>query len=177
MKIFKFIAFALLLGLFSNSASAQKIGYMNYGVVLNAHPSYDTAKLILAQFENELKAKLEEDNAAFEKKYEAFVILSQSKNVDSAVLESKRDVLITMKNDLDLSQKTANMQYDNMQQQLITAIYEKINLVVEAIAKEKGMAYVLDNSTGVLIVKDPKGDITKEVMTRLGLKIPADYNE
>lgn len=177
MRTIKLIALALVLGLFSNSASAQKIGYMNYGVVLNLHPSYDTAVQVLTQFENEWNNKLEQQNAEFEKKYEEFVILSQTEGVDSVALENKRATVISLKNDLDYTQETAKKQYNTMQQTLVQAIYKKINVVVEEIAKEKGMTYVMDNSTGLLIVKDPKGDITKEVLTRLGLEIPAELNE
>lgn len=177
MKTIKYITFALVLGFMSFNASAQKIGYMNFNTVLQAHPSYDTLTQRLQALENELQLKLVQANDDFEKSYQDLVDYSQRPNMDTAILLSKRSITERLQANLKKDQEEAGKSYERLKADGLKAIIAKIKIAVNEVAKQKGMAYIMDNSTGVLIVKDEAGNITETVMKKMGLAIPINLNE
>lgn len=177
MKLLKYITFALVLGCMGFTSSAQKIGYMDYSMVRSAHPSFDTIKFVLNNYESEMERKLTLENENFQAKYKEYIELSQTPGVDTNKLRLKERTLLSLKEEFDFNQKDARIKLEQMQNRLIDNLHQKINVFVEIIAKEKGMTYVIDNSSGVLVVKDPKGDITELVMKRMGLTMPVTPGE
>ena len=177
MKTIKYITFALVLGFMSFTSSAQKIGYMNFNTVLQAHPSYDTLSQRLQALEYELQLKLAQANDDFEKSYQDLVEYSQRPTMDTAILGSKRSITERLQANLKLAQEEAGKVYEKLKEEGLKAIIAKIKIAVNEVAKEKGMAYIMDNSTGVLIVKDEAGNITETVMKKMGLTIPVKLNE
>ncbi|MGC4035317.1 MAG: OmpH family outer membrane protein [Chitinophagaceae bacterium] len=80
---------------------------------------------------------------------------------------------------LDLQNLTYNIQnWNNLAQQIMQQkqaqmyqpIYKKVSDAINAVAKEKGYAYVFQSE--VLLVAPPSDDITLLVATKLGIKVP-----
>jgi len=159
------------------TSSAQKIGYIDYQKVSKAHPSYDSILMKLNSFKNEMEYKLGQENESFQIKLKEYQDYLGSSTIDSGVLQAKEKTLISMKEEFDINQRNASIQYSKMEKDLIDNLNAKINEVVELIAKEKTLIYIIDNSSGLLVVKDPKGDITELVMKKMGLAIPVKVGE
>lgn len=165
------------MGAMSFTSSAQKIGYMDFSTVLLAHPAYDSVAFSLQNLERELQMQLEEQNAAFEKSYQDLVNYSQTPGYDTSLFLMKKRTVESQQETLKRSQEIANETYEKRKTEELKKIIDRIRVVVDAIAKEKGLLYVMDNSSKILIVKDPAGDITKDVMKRMGIAIPPSLNE
>lgn len=161
----------------SFTSSAQKIGYMDFSTVLLAHPAYDSVATSLQILERELQMQLQEQNAEFEKAYNSLVLYSQKPNYDTSLFLMKKRNVENLQETLERSKEIANETYETRKQFELKKIIDRIRVVVDKIAKEKGLLYVIDNSSKVLIVKDPLGDITKDVMKKMGIAIPASLNE
>jgi outer membrane protein len=121
--------------------------------------------------------KLVQANDDFEKSYQDLVDYSQRSNMDTAILLSKRSITERLQANLKKDQEEAGKSYERLKADGLKAIISKIKIAVNEVAKQKGMAYIMDNSTGVLIVKDEAGNITETVMKKMGLVIPINLNE
>lgn len=154
--------------------NAQKIGYMDYTSVLTDMPAYDSASIMVrtkqAQYQKELEYLTEQRNGKIEKyQVEAANPAADTNYIRILENDARNAVLSYNQREQSISESLKKLEKD-----LITPIIEGINAVVKKIAAEKGLVYVIDNSTKLLIVKDEKFDITALVRKRLGLKPAVD---
>ena len=89
-----------------------------------------------------------------------------------AVRESKEKELTEIQQRIQEFQQTVQVELQQQQEQLMQPIYQKVNEVVQDLAKKGGYIYVFD--TGAVLYVDPaqSHDLTPEA--RKALNIPAD---
>src|SRR5690606_5221270 len=66
-------------------------------------------------------------------------------------------------------QQVAQEDLGKKQQELLTPIQTKVITAINAVAKEKGYAYILDISAGNVIYFDGGEDVSMDVRTKLGI--------
>jgi len=168
-KLFKVALVAVLFLSVGNFAKAQtKIGYINFDALIGQMPEAKTVKSQLdiysKQFTDELAAmqtELQTKGQEFQK--------TQATMTD-AVRASKQTELQDIQKRMNDYQNNAQQQVDAKKQELGKPIIDKVSAAVQAVAKEKGYAYVLDSSQVSMIVSPAGDDLMAAVKLKLGLK-------
>lgn len=164
------VAIALFLIAFSTSVFSQtKVGTVDTDLILSKMPEFtqvqEGSKKYNAELETELKKKLENYEAKL-KVYEAEV-----KGYSAVMKKTKEDELIRLENEIKQFQSNGTQLLQLKQQELLRPLYEKMAKTIEEVAKSKGYSQILTLGGVELAYFDPTHDITKLVMTKLGIKV------
>ncbi|WP_231463207.1 MULTISPECIES: OmpH family outer membrane protein [unclassified Pedobacter] len=176
-----FVAAGLLFT--ANMANAQqKIGHVNSEEVFANLPESKTAQTTL---ENLSKTKQAEIDVMI-KEYQSKLTAAQAKEktrseANKETVDKELQTAATELQDLQKrigdAQTKAQQDLGNKQAELIQPINTKVASAVNAVAKEKGLAYVFDTANGQggnnLIFWDGGDDITAAVKTKLGISATA----
>lgn len=173
----------LLLSLFiafsaTDAAQAQgemKIGYVNPQAVLAKMPEMAAIQKRLQNFAEKKQQDLMQKDQAFqtavtEYEQKAGVISEEAK-------KREQDNLAQMQRDLTTAQQEAEQALQQRRQELLGPMFTQIGTAIDAVAKEKGLTYVLNTTTSsgdqiILYVSDEyqtKYDISEAVMQELGI--------
>lgn len=168
----------LAVGLFAATSVAQaqqKIGYINADEVFQQTAEFKTAtdalKTLSESKQKELEGMvklLQEKNALAEEKYNTISVANK------AAVEAELTVLgqeiQAMQQRVQDVQKVAQEEIGKKQQELMAPIQTKVMNAINAVAKEKSFAYILDLGTGAVIYYQGGEDITADVKVKLGIK-------
>lgn len=169
MKKYVIIAFVAVSGLFSVNAMAQsKVGHINAQALIEAMPEAQTAQKTLQQFAEELdkdgKGLIEE----YQKKLTEFD--KGAATMTDNIKEIKTKEIQTAQKNIQDYQESAQQKIEAKRAEILKPIYDKARKAIEDVAKEKGYAYVLDSSAGILLVSPAGDDLAPMVKTKLGIK-------
>jgi outer membrane protein len=159
----------LLIGLFSQIASAQRYGYVDTEYILNKLPSYQSALSKLEGFSKTWQKEIEDKFAEVEAKYKDFqnekVFLSEE------MKKKKEDDIVQLeKVAKDLKKKYFGVDGDlfKKRQELIKPIQDQVYNAIKQLAKDGNYAMIFDVASGAtLIYTDPKYDISDEVLKKV----------
>ncbi len=168
----------LAVGLFATASVAQaqqKIGYVNADEVFQQTTEFKTAtdqlKTLSDAKQKELESMvkvLQDKNAAAEEKYKNRS--EANKTTVDAELATLGQEIQQMQQRLQDVQKVAQEEVGKKQQELMAPIQTKVMNAINAVAKEKNFAYILDIGTGAVIYYQGGEDITPDVKVKLGIK-------
>ncbi|MCR5409246.1 MAG: OmpH family outer membrane protein [Bacteroidales bacterium] len=166
MKKIFVIAIASLMAL---SASAQKIGRVNFNELVMLMPEMDAARETIAASQKEA----EETYAAMVEEYQGKASQYQQKSASwtAAIKESKEKELYDIQNRIQEFQQNISQELQQQQSQLMAPINEKANAAVKEIAKAQGIDVLFDASQAIYF-SDAVIDLTADARKALG--IPAD---
>lgn len=168
----KVALFAIFLMAVCSSASvyAQKIAYVNMQDIVTNMPEYAKADTALKSFSDDLSQQMQIMQQEFQGDVQKYV--QDSSKMTDAVKQVKQSELRDLQNRIQQFQQTYQDRLGQKQSDLLKPIVTKAQDAVNAVAKAKGFAYVL-NDTGngdILVVKPAGDDLTREVKARLGIK-------
>ncbi|WP_295127293.1 OmpH family outer membrane protein [uncultured Chitinophaga sp.] len=169
MKKYVIIALVAFTAMVSVKASAQgKIAHISASQLLQLMPEAQTAS-----------KQLEEYAAGLEKEQRALVdeYTKQMRSFDSLAAKMTPAVQETKAKEIQATQKRiqdfnagAETKVGEKKQELLKPVLDKAKKAIEDVAKEKGYAYVIDNSEGLLLVFPAADDLMAPVKTKLGIK-------
>ena len=168
-KLLKVALVALCIVFAGNFAKAQsKIGYLNTNVLVDQLPEMKTLKTQMDAYSKTFSDQLTTMQAEYQSKGEAYQ-KSVATMTDAARTAAQTELQ-------DLQQRITTF-HDNAQRQieqksadLMKPIQDKVKAAIQAVAAEKGYAYVFDSSQTELLVAPPADDLTAAVKTKLGLQ-------
>jgi len=168
-KLLKVALVALCIVFAGNFAKAQsKIGYLNTNVLVDQLPEMKTLKTQMDAYSKTFSDQLTTMQAEYQSKGEAYQ-KSVTTMTDAARTAAQTELQ-------DLQQRITTF-HDNAQRQieqksadLMKPIQDKVKAAIQAVAAEKGYAYVFDSSQTELLVAPPADDLTAAVKTKLGLQ-------
>jgi outer membrane protein len=159
------MAFGLL------SASAQtKIGYINTDALISVMPEAATVDAELKQYQAALIEQGQTLQVEFDKKRDQYYL--DSSKLSASMKEIRRGELVTLVTRLQNYEQEMQEKTNQYAQTKINPIRVKAMDAIKAVAKEKGYTYVLDESSGGLLVMPPADDLLPFVKTKLGIKDP-----
>ena len=85
-------------------------------------------------------------------------------------LEAMGQELQNIEQRIQENQRIAQEEVGKKQQDLLAPIQQKVMNAINAVAKEKGYAYILDVSNGSVIYFDGGEDVSADVKAKLGIK-------
>jgi outer membrane protein len=170
MKKFFKVALVAAGMLFATSfAKAQtKIGYINFSQVIDQMPETKTVSASLQAFQKTFIDQLTTMNNEFQTKGEDYQ--KNRATMTDAIRTAKEAELQDIQKRMTDYQNNAQQQVEAKKNELGKPLVDKATTAVQAVAKEKGYAYVVDSSQVTLIVSPPGDDMLAAVKLKLGLK-------
>ena len=169
MKNLLFAAFLTgfsIVGLTESASAQTKIGYINYEEVVASMPETEVANKELQDFQESLAKQGQDLEAEANDKSAQFV--KDSASLTQSMKDIKRDELIKLIQRVQNYNTEAQDKVKQTAQQKFAPIQQKATDAINAVAKEKGFAYVLDQNN--LIVMPPDGNLLLAVKAKLGIK-------
>ncbi|TJY63470.1 OmpH family outer membrane protein [Sphingobacterium alkalisoli] len=169
---------ALVAGLFISTQvvnAQQKIGHINSGEILQSTADFKTAA-------DQLKALTETK----EKEFQGMVTVytekqtayndklrnrsEANKTTVDTELQTLGEEMRQIEGRIQEIQKVSQEELGKKEQELFAPIQQKVMTAINAVAQEKGYAYVLDLAAGSVIYFQGGEDISADVKAKLGVK-------
>lgn len=153
---------------FSTAASAQKIGFISADEIIQLMPEAAVVQTQLDEYQQSLYQNAQDKQAAFNETVQNFY--KDSATMSASLKEVKRTELQKRVQELSGEEQKIQNQFEQKRQELSVPIQKKLQVAIEAVAKENDYTYVLPREA--LIVMPPSSDIGPLVRKKLGLKEP-----
>lgn len=165
--------------LLTNIANAQqKFGHLNTDEIYATMPEAKKAQADLKTFADKLQADLEKMGMEYQTKMKAAedkqkTISEANKEVVGKELQTAAEELQDLNRRIQEAQNKGNEAVETKRNELFPPVGTKLSNAINAIAKEKGLAYVFDVSVSQgfnnLLYFDGGEDVTAAVKTKLGI--------
>ncbi|MBO6237912.1 MAG: OmpH family outer membrane protein [Bacteroidales bacterium] len=157
-----------LAALMTVTASAQKLGRVNFTELVQLAPEADAAREQITAMQNEAQ----ETYASMLEEYQTKANQYQQKSASwtAAIRESKEKELYDIQNRLQEFQQTISQELQQQQNTLMSPIMEKAQEVVKKLAKAQGLAAVFDDSSALYFDETAVVDLTPAARKELGIK-------
>lgn len=153
MKRITLIALSVVVTALTATAQELKFGHINMQEVVFLMDEMDSARVQLEKFNQDIQttynAMIEEYNTKIST-YE-----QMSANWTPSVLATKQQEIQDLQSRLQQYQQNAQMDINNLQQQLMAPISQKANEAVSKVGKANGLIYVFDLSSGAYLILTP----------------------
>jgi outer membrane protein len=168
-QVFRYVTITAILFAAVTSISAQKIGYVNRGVLLSEIPSVKQANANLEALQKQLQKKYEGMVTEFRTKYEDLQRKEQQGELSPKQLDDEAQKLREEEVKIQQYQQEMQTQLAQKQESLLLPILEDLNSKIAEVAKEGGYNYIIDDSAGILLYKEDSNDVTAMVRKKLGI--------
>ncbi|AYL97038.1 OmpH family outer membrane protein [Mucilaginibacter celer] len=168
-KLFKVALVAVGMLFAGGFANAQtKIGHINFNQLIDLMPETKTVSTSLQAYQKTFIDQMTTMNNEYQGKVKEYT--EKRATMTDAVRAAKESELTDMQKRMNDYQNNAQQQVDAKRQELGKPIIDKATTAVQAVAKEKGYAYVLDSSQITLLVSPDADDLMAAAKLKLGLK-------
>lgn len=166
----KIIAVVLFIGITASvSAQTPKFGHIDLQALIQVMPERAAAETQFNKFQGELEEIFGEMQKDLQTKMASFEQMgdSASEIKKSAKVAEIQDMQQRVQN----YQQTAQQQLQTKQTELLKPVFDKAEVAISEVAKEKGLIYVFDIGTKVVLYKSNESmDLLPLVKTKLGIK-------
>ncbi len=170
---FLFTTVALTLVFAVSVASQPRVGYLNPQTVLDNLPEKDAIERQLNRFLDQREAEFEEKAIEFQNILARFQ--QEAPELSEAENRRRQQELRVKDQELEDFQRRMQRELEQRQSELLGPILQEMNSIIEAIAVEKNLDYVLNEATGegelfLLYVSDQGKEqlnLTDEVLSRM----------
>ncbi|HSO85101.1 MAG TPA: OmpH family outer membrane protein, partial [Draconibacterium sp.] len=151
-NLMKFIAVILFVGTTASvSAQTLKFGHIDLQALIQVMPERATAETEFNKFQGDLEEIFGEMQKDLQTKMAEFEALGDSAS------EIKRSAKVAEIQDMQQRvqnyQATAQQQLQQKQSELLKPVFDKAEKAIGEVAKEKGLLYVFDTGTKVVLYK------------------------
>ena len=168
MKI-KHLLTIIAFSIFSITANAQsKIGTVNVNQVLTQLPEIADVEKALKSYTDELDATLKQKVDTYNTKLELF---KENANTYSDVMKKTMgEELYNLETDINKFKQNGATLTQLKRDELLRPLYKKISDMIAIVAKEQQYSQILTLDGNEFAYADEKYDISKIVLSRLGVK-------
>lgn len=152
MKRFLAIAVVVVFAASAGYSQTVKFGHVNGNELIQAMPEFDSARVKLENFRQELENALEIMTVQLNNMNDAYT--KDNKNWTDIVKQTKEQEIIDLNKRMQDFQANAQEQLQNKQVELFQPIQVKVDKAIKEVGKENGFIYVFDIGTGVLLYFD-----------------------
>jgi len=169
-NVFKVFVVGILL--FSASfakAQAPKFGHIDFVGLVQLMPERAEAEKKFTAYQKELEDALGTMQKEAQTKYAEY--LSKRDSMSETVKKMKDDELNAMSERIQTYQQNAQQQLQAKQSELLKPVYDKADKAVKEVGEEKGLIYVFDMSSRVILYNSKESiDLLPAVKIKLGIK-------
>lgn len=169
-KIFKVLFLGVSLFVLTGVADAQmKIAYVNSAEILEAMPESAKVRTSLEKYYGELQSQLQTMLTEYSNKVQDYE--ANQASMSNLVKQSKEKEIVDMENRIQQFRANADEELSKKQEELLKPVLDKVQNAINAVGKEKGYTYIIDNAAGTLVYLGPDAiDASKDVKAKLGIK-------
>lgn len=169
-SVFKIFVLGILM--FSASfakAQAPKFGHIDLQALIQVMPERADAEKKFNAFQKELEDALGVMQKEFQTLYMEYATKRDS--LSETVRKMKEDDLNAKNERIQTYQQNAQQQLQAKQAELLKPVFDKADKAVKEVGAEKGLIYVFDMSTRVILYNSKESvDLLPFVKTKLGIK-------
>ena len=173
------LTMAMLFVMTASSATAQdRIAYANLDLVLAMMPESQAVSQQLDDYRKALEGELVTKQSQLQQKYTEAQEAAASGVASEEKLEGYRNELQAL--DLDIQRQAAEADQKMLvkRAELLEPVIEKLQATIETVAKRDGFSHVLNSldgsGTSVVLWGLEERDITKSLLTELGIEVPEE---
>jgi outer membrane protein len=158
----------------SQAQTATKVGYADVDYIFSQMPEAKQIEAELKSMEAQLKGQIEAKIKKFQTE-----LADYQKNgaaMIDAVRQNTERELTQQQQNIEKLQQDAQTTIQNKNTQMMTPVYDKVGKAIEAVAKENGFSFILNQQIGgldVILYGDDKMDISDLVLKHMGVTIAA----
>jgi len=172
------LALILSLGLLGPiHAQGLKIGYANIEAILLYMPETQTMNQNLQTFSTKLGQDLQTRQTYYQSLIQEYQQLA-GETQEEATLKPKQDKIMEVEKELQAKQQESQQKLMEKRQTLMEPIIEKMQGAIKALAAEEGYDMILNavdgNGVSIVLHGPEEDDVTKKLMTKLGVSLPAE---
>lgn len=166
----------LLLGM--TAANAQvKIGYTTVELLLNYMPETKAINKQLEVYEQKLAEKLQVKQRYYQSEAQTYLEKEQTnKWTNPSEKEAKQKELVRLEQEIQTELQNAELDMMKKRNEALGPIQEKMQNAIDAVAKEGGYDYILNNAMGsgipTMLYGAETADVTQKIAAKLGITIP-----
>ncbi|CAM1356809.1 MULTISPECIES: OmpH family outer membrane protein [Tenacibaculum] len=154
---------------FIGLASAQtKVGTVNSDLIIGKMPQMKSVIKRLENYSKELDSSFQLKAKTYQSKIEAF------KKVEKTITDNDRKTkiqeLAAIEQDMAKFRKNGSTMMQLRRDEYMRPLYRKLNEIVKEVAKANGYSQVLTTNGNEFAYIDDRYDITKLVLSKLGIK-------
>ncbi|MEH6306080.1 OmpH family outer membrane protein [Olivibacter sp. CPCC 100613] len=152
----------------------QKIGHVNSQEILLLMPEYKTANQALETFVGTKRTEIQQMDAERQKKITTFMDKQKTRSeANKEAVDKELQTLSTeiqqMEGRMGEVQQKAEQEVGAKREEVFQPVFEKAEKAIQAVAKEKGYAYILDIAQQSVLYFEGGDDISAAVKTKLGI--------
>lgn len=169
-KYFKVLFLGVALFVLSGVANSQmKIAYVNSAEILESMPESAKVKTNLEAYYNELQAQLQTMLTEYSNKVQDYE--ANQASLSNLVKQSKEKEIVDMENRIQQFRANAEEEMAKKQEELLKPVLDKVQNAINAVGKEKGYTYIIDNAGGTIVYLGADAiDASKDVKAKLNVK-------
>lgn len=167
MKVIHLVCLIVIGLAFTQSAVAQKFGYVNAAQLVETHPKVAVANTELETFRISMTTPFEAKAKAFQSKYQFYVEEMQAGTLSKISAQTRQEEL--QQEQEALSKEEQQIQFAIMQKReaLLQPILADLDSIIHVIAKEGNYTMIFDKSpNGILLFATEGDDLTEAVRAR-----------
>ena len=173
----KLVLFSLLfMMLGSFTAQAQQVGFTNVEILLNYMPDTKSIEKELQTYQSKLEERIQSKSKYAQDEMMTYQEGAQANKWSPEQAKEWETKLINLQKEVEQSVADAEMKLMNKRAELLGPVQKKIQDAINAVAKEGGYEYILNQSIGEgvpSIVYGAKGmDVTPMIAKKLGITLP-----
>ena len=169
MKAVKVLFFTAVLLLGVNTAMAQaKLGHIDVATLISLMPETKKANTQMETMSNGFKAdydKMVTEYQNLAQKYQ-----NEAASQSDAMNQTRAKELEDRQQRLQMFAQSAQQDLEKKSNELMQPIFEKAQEAINAVAKEKGLSYVFNTTSGALVYDGGGVDLMPDVKKKLGLQ-------
>ncbi|GAB4410326.1 MAG: hypothetical protein OHK0039_14610 [Bacteroidia bacterium] len=158
-------------------AQDMKIGYANIELILLYMPETKTMNQQLQTYEKKLVEELQAREGYLQTLITEYEDLAKNGS-DETTLRAKQDEVMKLQQSIREKSQDSQQKLMTKRQDLLEPIIEKLQAEITALAQAEGYAYIFNTVDGsgvsILLHGPEQHDLTKKLMTRLGIQIPEE---
>ena len=163
------VALFILMVIASVNVNAQKFGHIDLQALIQVMPERAAAETEFNNFQTELEDVLGEMQQNYQTK------LTELEQLGEGASEIKRNAKITelqdMQQRIQSYQVNAQQQLQQKQGELLQPVFDKAEKAIEEVAKEKGLLYVFDVGSKIVLYKSNESlDVLPLVKNKIGIQ-------
>lgn len=166
MKKIALIAAVALISV--TSFAQQKFAHVNSNELITLCPEADEARATITASQNEAQETYQAMVDEFNSKYQQYQ--SKASTWTASIRETKEKELTEIQQRIQEFGQSVDAELQQQQQALMAPIYQKVNELIQDLAKKGGYIYVFDSSSVLYVDSAQSVDLTPEA--RKALNIP-----
>lgn len=156
-----------------------KIGYTTVELLLAYMPETKTIEQNLSTYQKTLEQAIEFKHNNYQAEVNTYMEKEQNQQWSSDT--EKNDLtkkLQGLEQEIQQSAQDAEAKLATRRMELMAPLQEKLQIAINAVAKEGGYTYILNNATGggipTILYGLESTDVTKQIAQKLGIAIPQE---